>query len=258
VAPTQKIHRQRDQPPGVPPLELTGERTLPDVPEENYWYRRHLVVYEWIAAGVGGRHVVDLASGEGYGAAVLARDAASVVGIEPNEEAFDHARLRYPQVAFRRDVAETFVEPCDAVVFLQTIEHVADPAAVLGHIASQLRPGGVAYVSTPNVLTLAPPGAERSGNPWHVVEYRPEEFLELCASRFASVELLGLFHARKLRLHELALRHARWDDVHRRLRITKRFYDRFVPAISARDFALRRGRPHELQGALDLVAVCRR
>ena len=40
---------QRDQPEGVPPLALTGERTLPDVPEENYWFRRHLAVYEWIA-----------------------------------------------------------------------------------------------------------------------------------------------------------------------------------------------------------------
>ena len=43
---------QRDQPPGVPPLELTGERTLPDVPAENYWFRRHLAVYEWIGARV--------------------------------------------------------------------------------------------------------------------------------------------------------------------------------------------------------------
>ena len=42
----QELYLQRDQPPGVPPLALTGERTLPDVPEENYWYQRHLVVYE--------------------------------------------------------------------------------------------------------------------------------------------------------------------------------------------------------------------
>ena len=40
---------QRAQPEGVPPLELTGERTLPDVPAENYWFRRHLAVYEWVA-----------------------------------------------------------------------------------------------------------------------------------------------------------------------------------------------------------------
>jgi 2-polyprenyl-3-methyl-5-hydroxy-6-metoxy-1,4-benzoquinol methylase len=253
-APTRELHRQRDQPPGVPPLTLTGERTLPDVPGENYWYRRHLAVYEWIAARVGGRHVVDLASGEGYGADVLARSAASVVGIEPDEEAHEHARLRYPRVAFRRDIAERFQEPCDAVVFLQTIEHVADPDAVLAHIAGQLRPGGVAYVSTPNVLTLAPPGAERSDNPWHVREYRAEEFRALCAARFAEVVVLGVFHARRLRLHELALRHARWDDVHRRLRLTRPFYDRFVPAIAASDFAIREG---GLDRALDFVAVCR-
>ena len=62
-----ELYVQRDQPPGVPPLHLTGERTLPDVPEENYWFRRHLAVYEWIAARVHGRRVVDLACGEGYG-----------------------------------------------------------------------------------------------------------------------------------------------------------------------------------------------
>jgi SAM-dependent methyltransferase len=250
----QEVYLQRDQPPGVPPLALTGERTLPDVPEENYWYQRHLVVYEWIATRVGDLHVVDVASGEGYGADVLAGTARSVLGIEPNPDAYEHARLRYPRVEFRRDIAETFVEPCDAVVFLQTIEHVPDPDAVLEHFKSQLRPGGAAYVSTPNVLTLAPEGAEKSGNPWHVKEYRPEEFRALCEAHFSNVEVLGLFHARKLRLHELAIRHARWDDVHARLGITKPFYDRFTPAISVRDFALRGG---SLDGALDFVVVCR-
>ena len=77
-------HLQREQPDGVPPLELTGERTLPDVPAENYWYRRHLVVYEWIAARTAGMRVIDMACGEGYGAALLARDAASVIGVDAN------------------------------------------------------------------------------------------------------------------------------------------------------------------------------
>ncbi len=256
VATRRELHLQRDQPPGVPPLALDGERTLPDVPAENYWFRRHLVVYEWIARRVEGRHVVDLAAGEGYGADVLAQRAACVVGIEPNPEAFEHARRRYPRVAFRRDLAETFTEPTDAVVFLQTIEHVADDGAVLRNIREQLRPGGVAYVSTPNVLTLAPAGAARSGNPWHVREYLPEEFDALCRAHFGGVLLLGLFHARALRAHEVALRLG-WDRVHARLRLTRPFYDRFVPAISARDFTLRVGAPRDLRGALDLVAVLR-
>jgi 2-polyprenyl-3-methyl-5-hydroxy-6-metoxy-1,4-benzoquinol methylase len=250
----EKLYLQRDQPPGVPPLALTGERTLPDVPEENYWYQRHLVVYEWIAARVAGLHVVDVASGEGYGADVLAARAASVVGIEPNPEAHGHAVARYPRVAFRRDIAETFTERCDAITFLQTIEHVPDPDAVLEHFRAQLRPAGTVYLSTPNLLTIAPEGAEKSGNPWHVREYRAEEFRALCAAHFSSVELLGLFHARKLRVHELAIRHAHWDDIHQRLRFTKPFYDRFTPAISVRDFALR---GTDLERALDFVAVCR-
>ena len=50
----EPVYEQDDQPPGVPPLALTGERTLPDVPAENYWFRRHLAVYEWIATRVAG------------------------------------------------------------------------------------------------------------------------------------------------------------------------------------------------------------
>jgi 2-polyprenyl-3-methyl-5-hydroxy-6-metoxy-1,4-benzoquinol methylase len=251
-----ELFLQRDQPPGVPPLALDGERTLPDVPEENYWFRRHLVVYEWIAARVGGRRVVDLACGEGYGSAVLARAAASVVGVDANPNAHEHARLRYaaPNLRFVRDMVERFTEPCDAVVFLQTIEHVHDPEGVLENVMGMLTPDGAAYVSTPNVLTLAPSGAQRSGNPWHLREYRADEFRALCRRHFAAVQVYGLFHARRLRVHELALR-AGWDRVHAGLRITAPFYDRFVPAISTRDFALRPER--DLDRALDFVAVCR-
>jgi SAM-dependent methyltransferase len=251
------LYVQQNQPPGVPPLELTGERTLPDVPAENYWYRRHLAVYEWIAARVAGAVVLDMACGEGYGSSVLARTAGSVVGVDGNPEAHEHARLRYtrPGLSFEWGAVETYGEPgCfDAVVFLQTIEHVADPSAVLSHFARILRPGGAAYVSTPNVLTLAPPGAAKSDNPWHLREYRAEEFISLCQGAFPRVEMLGLFHARKLRAHEVGLRLG-WDRVHRRLGITKAFYDRFTPAISSRDFALE---SHRLPAALDFVAVCR-
>jgi 2-polyprenyl-3-methyl-5-hydroxy-6-metoxy-1,4-benzoquinol methylase len=251
-------HIQRDQPPGVPPLSLTGERTLPDVPAENYWYRRHLVVYEWISRRCGGLDVVDLACGEGYGTAVLAQRATRVVGVDANPEAHEHARLRYtrPGVTFTRELVETYAEPADAVVFLQTVEHVERPGALLDHIRGLLRPGGVAYVSTPNVLTLAPEGSERSGNPWHVHEYRADEFRDLCARSFRSVELLGLTHAGKLALHEAALR-VGWDRVHRALGLTERFYERFVPTISTRDFALRPETEAPLDRALDFVALLR-
>jgi 2-polyprenyl-3-methyl-5-hydroxy-6-metoxy-1,4-benzoquinol methylase len=251
------LYQQRDQPPGVPPLQLTGERTLPDVPEENYWYRRHLAVYEWIADRTWGRRVVDLACGEGYGSQVLARTARHVIGVDANPEAFEHARLKYTtdRVSFERDMIERWTGDVDCVVFLQTIEHVQDPDAVLAHLKDVVGDRGLVFVSTPNLLTLAPEGAEKSGNPWHVKEYRPEEFRALCAAHFSSVEVYGLFHARKLKVHQFAIERLGWDAVHARLGLTKRFYDRFTPAISVKDFTLTADRP--LDGALDFVAVCR-
>lgn len=252
------LYVQRDQPADVPPLALTGERTLPDVPEENYWYRRHLVVYQWIAARVGGQRAIDMACGEGYGSDVLAGSAMSVVGVDANPEAHEHARMRYRRVnlSFERDLIETFSAPADAVVFLQTIEHLQDPGAALEHFRGLVGSGGTVYLSTPNVLTLAPKGAPRSDNPWHVHEYRAQEFEQLCREHFASVALYGLFHARKLRVHELALRLG-WDQAHPRLGLTERFYGWFTPAISTADFVLRPRGQADLNRALDFVAVCR-
>jgi SAM-dependent methyltransferase len=256
--PAPRLYVQRDQPTGVPPLALTGERTLPDVPEENYWYRRHLAVYEWIALRTGGLRVIDMACGEGYGANVLAGSAASVIGVDANPQAYEHARMRYRRanLRFERDLIETFSAPTDAVVFLQTIEHLHDPGAALEHFRALVGVGGVVYLSTPNVLTLAPKGAQRSDNPWHVHEYRAHEFERLCREHFESVALFGLFHARKLRVHELALALG-WDNVHPRLGLTERFYGWFTPAISAADFALRPRGQADLDRALDFVAVCR-
>lgn len=245
---------QADQPEGVPPLELTGERTLPDVPEENYWYRRHLVVYEWIAERVEGLRVSDLACGEGYGAEVLARRAADVLGVDANPEAHAHAAARYrrPNLRFQRDLVENVRGPRDAITFLQTIEHIVDPGPLLEAIAEA---APIAYISTPNRLTLAPEGATKSDNPWHVREYTCEEFAAELEPHFGSVEVLCLQHAGKLRAHEWALRLG-WDRVHPLLGLTGFFYDRFTPAIGTGDFALRAD--SDPASALDFLAVCRR
>jgi len=248
-------YTQDNQPQGVPPLELTGERTLPDVPDENYWYRRHLAVYEWIAARAHGLRVTDLACGEGYGSAVLARTARDVVGVDANPEAHEHARLRYlkPNLRFERGLVEDYSGPRDVTVFLQTIEHIHDPGALLAQVA---KAAPVSYVSTPNRLTLAPEGAEKSDNPWHLREYTAAEYRELLAPQFSDVRLMGLFHARKLRVHALALS-VGWDRLHKGLGFTKPFYDRFTPAIAASDFVLRDESECDLDAALDFVAVCR-
>jgi hypothetical protein len=174
-----------------------------------------------------------------------------VIGVDANPEAFEHSRLRYRRsnLHFRRGLVEEFSEPQDAIVFLQTIEHVDMPDQLLRRFA-ELAP--VSYVSTPNRLTLAPPGATKSDNPWHLREYTLGEYRELLEPCFSRVEVLGLVHAGKLRAHEIALRLG-WDRVHPPLRLTDPFYSRFVPAITSSDFGLRED---GLERALDFLAIC--
>ncbi len=85
------------------PLPLTGERTLPGVRGEEYWFARHEAAYAWIATtyadALRDAVVVEAGSGEGYGAALL-RDAGArvVIALEYDEAAVAHARSAYPHV----------------------------------------------------------------------------------------------------------------------------------------------------------------
>ena len=253
------LYVQRDQPPGVPPLHLTGERTLPDVPEENYWYRRHLAVYEWIAQRVHGRRVVDLACGEGYGSARARRaTAASVVGVDANPDAFEHARLKYTggNVSLRarhdRDL--------DRRRRLRRVP--ADDRARAGSRRGARRGcatwSGPAASPTSRRRTCSRSRRRARSAPatrGTCASTGPEEYRALCERHFGRVDLLGLFHARKLRA-------APARDRARRLgrdpRAARRHASRSTTASRPRSpsatSALRRG---ALDGALDLLAVLR-
>ena len=175
-----------------------------------------------------------------------------MIGVDANPEAYEHARLRYrrPNLSFQRGLVEEFDQQVDVVVFLQTIEHIHEPDRLLERLA---RIAPVAYISTPNRLTLAPPGAEKSDNPWHLREYDVGEYRALLEPHFAEVEVLGLFHARKLRAHELAIRLG-WDRLHRALRVTKPFLRPLHPGDHRSRLPPAAGQPRR---ALDFLAICR-
>ena len=222
---------QQNQPAGVPPLPLTGERTLPDVPEENYWYRRHLAVYEWIAARAGACGSSTWPAARATAPTCSPAPAPRWSASTPTPRRTSTRALRYvrPNLRFERDLVESSPSPATPSSSCRRSSTSRSPGAILEHFVDV---APVAYVSTPNLLTLAPPGAEKSDNPWHLREYRSEEFRDAAEPHFAEVELLGLFHARKLRAHELAIRLG-WDRVHKRW-ADQAFYDRFTPAIPLR------------------------
>src|SRR5262249_50988888 len=149
--------------------------------------------YRFAKDFVRGKRVLDIACGEGYGAAALARaGAASTIGIDCSPEVCDHARRKYGLDARPGD-ARAIPLPdrsIDVVVSLETIEHVDDPAAFVGECARVLVPEGMLIVSTPNRPVYSGEGPQ---NPFHHIEFDEEEFLGLLRSKFRSVQLYTQF-----------------------------------------------------------------
>ncbi|MGH3664994.1 MAG: class I SAM-dependent methyltransferase [Egibacteraceae bacterium] len=238
--------------------QLTGERTLPGVPQENYWFARHVAAYRFAAARCRGLRVLDAGCGEGYGAAIMAESAAEVVGVELVADVAAHARAAYPDVGFvPADVCDLPLDDAsfDAVVSLQVVEHLPDPGRFLAETARVLRPGGQFVCATPNRLTFTP-DTDTPVNVFHAREYDPGELVGALAQGFAVDELLGVHHSRRLQTLERLLRY-RFDRLllERPARDWPRWLRRVVTAVRPGDFAVRAER---IEASLDLLAVATR
>jgi SAM-dependent methyltransferase len=189
-------------------LPLTGERTVPGIPEENYWFRRHEAVYVALRDRCAGALVLEAGCGEGYGAGMLAEVAAGVLALDLDPLTAAHVARRYPRTGVARANLVALPvrdEGCDAVVSLQVIEHLWDQERFLRECLRVLRPGGQLLISTPNRLTFSP-GRDTPLNPFHTRELSAAELAGLVRDAgFADVEVHGLHHGPRLR--ELDARH---------------------------------------------------
>jgi SAM-dependent methyltransferase len=195
-------------PLGDDALPLTGERTIPGLAEENYWFRRHEVVYERLAGRCADRDVLEAGCGEGYGADLIADVARRVLGLDYDESAVAHVRARYPRVEMLHgNLAELPLPDAavDVVVNFQVIEHLWDQGQFVAECFRVLRPGGALLISTPNRITFSP-GRDTPINPFHTRELNAAELTELLTTAGFAVEaMLGVFHGS--RLAELDERH---------------------------------------------------
>ena len=167
-------------------LEFTGERFIPGTAGEiwhEHWHR-----YHFATPLVAGLDVLDVACGEGYGSALLATRAATVVGGDIAQAAVDHATKQYADVAnleFREAdcVALPFDDASfDAVVSFETIEHITAQEAFLAEIRRVLRPDGFLILSCPNKTEYT----DRRGvaNEFHMRELYRAELAQMIAARF--------------------------------------------------------------------------
>jgi SAM-dependent methyltransferase len=239
-------------------LPLTGERTVPGVPAENYWFRRHEAAYAWLLPRVDGFRVLEVGSGEGYGTAMLATAAGSILGIDYDAAAVAHAVRSYSGARFARaNLAALPVRTgaVDRLVSMQVIEHVWDHAQFVRECARVVTADATIVMTTPNRLTFSP-GHERPVNPFHTHEFVADELTTLFDRCGLAVdEVLGVHRGQRLvdldERHgslveaQLATAPAEWSA---RLAAD-------VASIRLDDFVVEDGR---LDECLDLVVVARR
>ncbi len=146
--------------------------------------------------------VLDVACGEGYGAAMVAENADRVVGVDISVDAIHHAHRHYSHQAN----LEFITASCDCLPFpdasfdlaisFETIEHIEAQQAFIAELARVLRPGGVLILSSPNKRLYS--DAHDYHNEFHVRELYRNELEDLLRETFPYRSWLGqklMFHS---------------------------------------------------------------
>ena len=173
-------------------IEWTGERCVPWADDPQVIYE-HLHRYLFACELATDRDIIDLGSGEGYGAAMLASRARSVLGVELDPTSVEHSRLHYPMpnLNFRcgsvLELADLPEASFDVVVCFEMIQYIAEQDELLAMASRLLAPSGVFLVSsTDRDVSGGSPGY---GDPYQVKELNRSEFTDLLDAHFAHVRM---------------------------------------------------------------------
>jgi SAM-dependent methyltransferase len=182
-------------------LTFTGERFTPETAGE-IWYE-HWHRYCAILPLARGKRVLDAACGEGYGSALLADEAAEVLGVDLSDEAVAHALARYRGKSnlhfMQASVARLPLPDAsrDLIVSFETIEHLLEQEAMLAEFRRVLKPDGLLIISSPNKPVYSD---ERDyHNEFHVRELTRGELAAMLAPGFPRQRWYG----QRLQFHSL-------------------------------------------------------
>ena len=247
---------------------MTGERVVTARGGFNPTWQRHVAAYALAEPYLPPGLIADIGCGVGHSYRLLS--GRETVGIDADAGALRGQQRRTVAADMRRlPLAD---RQFDGAIAVHSIEHVPDPERALAETVRVLKPAGTALLVTPNRLTFARP--DEIIDPYHYVEYDPDELARLLRPHFREVELAGIFGSERylafvarelakldrllrrdpLRLRRLIPRALRQRLYDWRLERERTEDDPAAAAIELSDFTL--GREH-LDRALDLIAVCR-
>ncbi|MFS8083618.1 MAG: glycoside hydrolase family 99-like domain-containing protein, partial [Ginsengibacter sp.] len=173
-------------------LPWTGERYLPEI--HGNIELEHLHRYLFASRLSLGKRILDIASGEGYGSALLAQSAMSVVGVDISAEAVSHAKAMYQADNLEFKIGSCHAIPLpdhsvDMVVSFETIEHHDEHEAMMREIKRVMTLGGLLVISSPDKLEYS----DRPGyaNPYHIRELYRDQFKSLLSKHFKHHHIAG-------------------------------------------------------------------
>ena len=167
--------------------DWTGERMAPRVSQKEFeYYHRYLLARELCR----GKDVLDVASGEGHGSALLAQVARSVAGVDPSGVAISRAIASYSGVAGLSFIcSDALAVPLadssvDVVVSFGTLENLDRHDAFFAEIKRLMKPNAIFLVGIPDRER-----PDQSRNPVHLKELSRKDFAELIGRHFPSWKL---------------------------------------------------------------------
>ncbi|NMH29489.1 class I SAM-dependent methyltransferase [Flavobacterium silvaticum] len=139
-----------------------------------------------------GKTVVDIASGEGYGSAILATKAATVIGVDIDAQAVAQASKKYRRnnLEYRTGSAAAMPiddQSVDVLVSFETIEHHDQHEEMFREIRRVLKPGGLLIMSSPDKKYYT--DIPKRNNPFHIKELYLEEFEALSRQYFPHADI---------------------------------------------------------------------
>jgi SAM-dependent methyltransferase len=169
-------------------LKFTGERMIPgESGADVYW--AHIYRYRFASKFTGAHRIADIASGEGYGTAALAKKdfTGAVIGFDISFDACRMAKSRYgvTTIASSAELLPIPDQSFDLIISFETIEHLINPTIFIKECYRVLTPGGKLIISTPNRDTFHRVGP---GSEFHINEMKEDEFFTLLSSNFNRVD----------------------------------------------------------------------